>query len=285
MTLQQLENTPSWEWPPEARSLLLATLRDERAPASDRLLAADLAGDLVVVNDELASVLVDVLQSAAQPPDMRARAAISLGPALEDADTMGFDDEDSEGGAAISESTFKRIQTTLRRVYMDGTAPEDVRRKALEGSVRAPQPWHRDAVAAALASGSAPWTLTAVFCMRFVNGFDREIVKALDSDDEDIFYQAVVAAGEWGLDDGWPHVTALLESESTDKPLLLAAIEAAASIRPEEASAVIDHLLDSDDEDIVDAVEEALAMSQSLADADADEDEDEEEQEEEEEEP
>lgn len=276
MTLQQLENMPSWEWPPEARSLLLATLRDEKAPASDRQLAADLAGDLVVMNDELAAVLVDVLQSAAQPPEVRARAAISLGPALEDADTLGFDEDDFEDSAAISKATCERMQTALRRVYMDGSAPEEVRRKALEGSVRAPQPWHRDAVAAALASGSAPWTLTAVFCMRFVDGFEREIVEALDSDDEDVFYQAVVAAGEWGLDEAWPHVTALLESEPTDKALLLAAIEAAASIRPEEASAVLDPLLDSDDEEIVDAVEEALAMSQSLVDADADEDEEEE---------
>jgi HEAT repeat protein len=116
--------------------------------------------------------------------------------------------------------------------------------------------------------------------MRFVNGFEREIVEALDSDDEDVFYQAVVAAGEWGVEEGWPHVTTLLESEATDKPLLLAAIEAAASIRPDEASAVLDHLLDSDDEDVVDAVEEALAMSQSLADADADENEEDDEEDE-----
>jgi HEAT repeat protein len=271
MTLQQLEDTPSWEWPPEARSLLLATLRDEKAPESDRLIAADLAGDLVVMDDEVAAVLVDVLQSAAESPDVRASAAIALGPALEEADTLGFDEDGSDDGSAISRAAVERIQTALRRVYTDGNAPEKVRRKALEGSVRAPQPWHRDAVAAALASGNAAWTLTAVFCMRFVQGFEEQIVEALDSEDDEIFYQAVSAAGEWGVEEAWPYVTALLESDSTNKVLLLAAIEAAATIRPDEASEVLDHLLDSDDEDIVDAVGEALAMAEGLGDDDEEE--------------
>jgi uncharacterized protein (UPF0147 family) len=268
MTLQQLENMPSWEWPPEARSLLLATLRDEKAPASDRLIAADLTGDLVVMDDEVAAVLVDVLQNAEESPDVRASAAIALGPALEEADTLGDDEDDFDDGPSISRAAVERIQTVLRRVYTDGSAPETVRRKALEGSVRAPQPWHSDAVAAALASGSAAWRLTAVFCMRFVQGFESQIVEALDSEDDEIFYQAVSAAGEWGVEEAWPYVTALLESESTDKALLLAAIEAAATIRPDDAPEVLGHLLDSDDEDIAGAVQEALAMAEGLRDDD-----------------
>ena len=39
MNLHDLESTPSWEWPDDARNLLLATLRDERAAATDRHLA------------------------------------------------------------------------------------------------------------------------------------------------------------------------------------------------------------------------------------------------------
>ena len=49
-----------------ARLAAAARLFNEKAPASDRLIAADLSGDLVVMNDELAAVLMDVLQSAAQ---------------------------------------------------------------------------------------------------------------------------------------------------------------------------------------------------------------------------
>ena len=38
------------------------------------------------------------------------------------------------------------------------------------------------------------------------------------------------------VDTAWSHITALVASGKTDKPLLLAAIEAVASIRPQEAA-------------------------------------------------
>jgi hypothetical protein len=63
----------------------------------------------------------------------------------------------------------------------------------------------------------------------------------------------------------WPHIVGLLASESIDKPLLLAAIEALAAIRPDEAPEILGDLLDSDDEDVVDAVQEALAIAEGLA--------------------
>ena len=74
-------------------------------------------------------------------------------------------------------------------------------------------------------------------------------------------YQAVCGAGNWEIDAAWPHVAAFISSEATDKDILLAAIEAAVLIRPPEASEIIAPLLDSDDQDIVDAVYEALAMT------------------------
>jgi hypothetical protein len=45
--------------------------------------------------------------------------------------------------------------------------------------VRAPQDWHENAVGSAYASGDDTWKLTAVFCMRFVRGFDGQIVEEL----------------------------------------------------------------------------------------------------------
>jgi hypothetical protein len=91
------------------------------------------------------------------------------------------------------------------------------------------------------------WRLTAVFCMRFVRGFDEQILEALDSRNPDIHYEAVCAAGAWEVDAAWPHIAALVTSGETDKPLLLAAIEAVASIRPREAAEILDDLTDSDD--------------------------------------
>ena len=111
-------------------------------------------------------------------------------------------------------------------------------------------------------SDDEDWRLTAVFCMRFVRGFDEQILEALDSENPEIHYEAVCAAGTWGVDAAWPHVTSLITSGETDKPLLLAAIEAVGSIRPRMAAAVLHDLADSDDEDIVEAVLEATAIAE-----------------------
>ena len=93
---------------------------------------------------------------------------------------------------------------------------------------------------------------------------------SLDSKNPDIHCEAVLAAGNWEVDAAWPHVVALVTSEETDKALLLAAIEAVASIRPHEAAEILDDLADSDDEDIVAAVHEAMAMTEGPAGEDDD---------------
>ena len=128
--------------------------------------------------------------------------------------------------------------------------------------MRASQDWHPHAIRAAYASDDEVWRLTAVFCMQFVRGFDEQILEALDSRNPDIQYEAIVAAGNWEVAAAWPHVAALVTARETEKPLLLAAIDAAASIRPQEAFVLLDDLADSDDEDIADAVHEALAMAE-----------------------
>ena len=104
--------------------------------------------------------------------------------------------------------------------------------------MRAPKDWHAGAIRAAYASGDDEWQLTAVFCMRFIKGFDELIVEALANKSPDIYYEAVLAAGNWGIKAAWPHVVAHMSSNETPKPLLLAAIEAVPSIRPEEAAEI-----------------------------------------------
>ena len=270
MNVNTLKDIPPWDWPEGTGKQLLDILRDDRATESERLLAVELAGDFTVVNDELADALVSVLQRADTSEKIRGQAAISLGPVLEHVDTEGFEDADD---CPITEPTFRRIQESLRRLYLDGKVPKEVRRRVLEASVRAPQDWHRDAIRAAFASDDEAWRLTAVFCMRFIRGFDEQILEALDSKNPDTHYEAVLAAGNWEVDAAWPHVAALVTSGDTDKSLLLAAIDAVASIRPHEAAAILQDLADSDDEDIVAAVDEAMTMAHGLSDEDKDDDE------------
>ena len=268
--LEMLQQVPPWEWPEEAGQLLLDVLCDEQAPEADVCLAAELAGEMADIDDDIARALLSVVVRNDKPVAVRAAAAIALGPALELADE-GFDELSV---APISEALFHEIQAELQRIYTAAEVPKDVRRRVLETSVRAPQAWHHGAVRAAYASNDAEWRLTAVFCMRFINGFEKSILEALASDDPVIEYEALVAAGNWGIAEAWPHIAALLQSESIEKPLLLAAIEAAASVDPSAAPELLGDLMDADDEEIADAAYEAIALLQAAEEAEAADDDD-----------
>ena len=272
MDLKTLKDTPPWDWPEGAGKMFLEILRDDQADESDRLLAAELAGDFTVINDDLVDALLSILLSGVESEELRCKAVISLGPALEHAETDGFEDPSD---VPITEQTFHMIQESLRQLYMDANVPKNVRRWILEASVRAPQDWHQDAVRAAYSSDDEDWKLTAVFSMRFVRGFGDQILEALESADPDVHYEAVCAAGNWEVDAAWPHITTLVTSKETEKPLLLAAIDAVASIRPREAGGILVDLTDSDDEDIAEAAYEAMAMAEGVSDEEYDDGDDE----------
>jgi hypothetical protein len=267
MDLKMLAEAPPWEWPGDAGETILESLGDRDADQDERLLAAELAGDFVVIDDELAMALVSLAEDGEEPGELRGQAAISLGPALEHVDTFGFEDEDD---IVITEEVTVHIQRSLEALHGDDRAPAEVRRHALEASVRAPQDWHREAISRAYSRAETDWKRTAVFCMRFVRGFDEAIVESLESPDAVTHGQAILAAANWELEVAWPHVAALLYSEGIDKSLLLAAIEAVPLLRPREASVLLAPFVDSEDEDIVDAVQEAREMTGGLLDEEPD---------------
>jgi hypothetical protein len=262
MDLKTFLDTPPWDWPRDAGRTFWRILVDQRASESDRLVAAELAGDFTVINNDLAEVLLTIAGSADEPELLRAKAAISLGPILEQADADGFEDPDD---ISITEGTFHNIQDSLEKVYRDKSTPKDVRRRILEASVRAPQTWHEDAIRHAYSSGDKEWLLTAVFSMRWVRGFDDQILQALKNEDPEISYQAVIAAGNRELDGAWPHIVKLVHDAHSSKPLLLAAIGALSAIRPAEARDIFEDLAESDDEEIAEAVTEAMAEIEAMA--------------------
>ena len=258
MKLATLAAIPPWEWPVGTDEKLLEVLQDDKATEADRLLAAELAGEISVTSDALVGALLSTLGSPARSDEVRAKAAISLGPVLEEADIEAFE---GDGDPPISEATFNRARESLRALYLDEGLATEVRRRILEASVRAPQDWHAEAIRAAYASGDDDWKLTAVFCMRFVAGFDEAILEALDNADLEVRREAVLAAGAQEVKGAWERIAGLLTSAETEKELLLAAIEAVAALRPRQARKMLEELRTSDDEEIVDAVEEALAMA------------------------
>src|ERR1700741_3010142 len=268
MDLKTLLDTPPWDWPTDAGRMFRKILIDQRADESDRLVAAELAGDFTVIDDDLVDTLLTVVRSADEPEQLRAKAAISLGPVLEQADLDGFEDPDD---VPITERTFRNIQDSLEKVYRDNRNSQEVRRRSLEASVRAAKTWHQDAIKSAYSSGDKEWMLTAVFSMRWVRGFDHQILMALKSDDPEIRYQAVNAAGNWELDAAWSDIVELVNDAHSPKPLLLAAIGAVGSIRPAEAREILVDLADSDDEEIAEAVDEVMAAAEVPSDEEHDE--------------
>ncbi len=252
MDLKSLKDTPPWHWPEDADQMISEVLRNDSADASDRLLAAALAGGYTVINDELVEELLSVLINDDLSENLREQAAVSLGPILERADTDGFDGFDA---VPIEEETFHVIRSILRRLYFDAEVPQTLRRRVLEAAVHAPETWHENAVRAAYAVDNLAWKRTAVFSMRWVRGFERQILEAMKSKDRELRCHAIYAAGNWGLDKAWKQIARLLISRRTHKSLLLAAIDAAVFIRPEEAETLLDDLAaDSEDGDIIEAV-------------------------------
>jgi hypothetical protein len=278
MAIHDLAARLPHDWPSDVDAEILATLKDREALPFDRLLATELAGDLIVMNDSLAEELLRILGSQDEPETLRGQAAISFGAALEEAHLEGIDDRYSP---CVSGPMLNRAREALRSHYRDPGVPKEVRRRALEASVRAPEPWNAGAVRAAYRDSDREWRLTAVFCMRFVEGFDEGIVEALESDDPDILYQAVLAAGGWGVPDAWPFVRRMVltaasggvllpDDPDADRSLLVAAMDAVASIRPLEAAETLSGIIDSDDEDLSEAAPDALEMVQGSWDEDED---------------
>lgn len=263
MNIRVLAQQEPWQWPEDSSQIILETLQDPKIDAADRLLAAELAGDLVAMNNELARTLLDTAGNSQESEELRSQAAISLGPVLELADIDEFDDPDS---IPISETMFRTITERLSELFKDQSQPRQVRRSILEASVRAGQEWHLEAIQQAYESPDRDWRLTAVFCMRFVRGFESRIMESLESDNEDIHYHAVIAAGNWEVDQAWPHIAALAESLDTEKSLRLAAIEALGTLRPHESGDILFELLSDEDEDVVDAASEAVSMSSLFLD-------------------
>jgi uncharacterized protein (UPF0147 family) len=128
MDLKALYDKPPWEWPEGADKVILGALRDDGADKSDRILAAALAGNSVIVNDELVDVLLSILRNGGVPENLRDQAAISLGPALEleYADIDGFEEPDA---VPITKQTFRKIQEALRKLYADTGVPKNVRHR------------------------------------------------------------------------------------------------------------------------------------------------------------
>lgn len=77
MKLKTLSRIPPWEWPDGTDEMLLEVLSDRNVAYSERLLAAEMAGDYTVVNDKLAEALLAILRSADEPEAVQGAMVMS----------------------------------------------------------------------------------------------------------------------------------------------------------------------------------------------------------------
>jgi hypothetical protein len=246
MRMEDLANTPPFDWPKDVGARIGAVLRDGEAPPLERLLAAELAASSIAMSDALAEELLRILKSPDEPDSLRSRAARAFGPAIREAEeiegpdweqrprwtrhlepsagsdvigtpdwiarideTAGLEDEDVWRAQSLSWSMLETVKAALRSCYRDPSVPTEVRQRALTSSIHAAELWHVAAVRAAYYDGEPEWRLTALSCMRVMGGFEREIVESLESDDARILCLALLAAGDRCLDEAWPHVLEL----------------------------------------------------------------------------
>jgi len=257
MNLNDLQNTPVWDWPESARETILRALKNRAGPLEERLLAAELAYDVSPDHDDVVSGLTEVVGEPDAPEELRARAALAIGPALETAH-LGVA---SDAGEALSDAVFRKAQKALKRIYDNTSESNEVRRCVFEAMVRAPEDWHKAAIREAYDREGDGWQRSAVFAMRFVPGFKDEILEALESEDEEVLFNAICAAAERDVRDAWPYIEELVGDETTTKEILIAAIDATPMLAP-DADAVneaLEPLLMNDDEEIVEAATEAMS--------------------------
>ena len=104
--------------------------------------------------------------------------------------------------------------------------------------------------------------LTAVFSMRWVRGFDDQILEALKSATLRSI-RGSRSGRQLGTGRGLDPYRGNRPGASAPKALRLAAIGAVANIRPAEARSILEDLADSGDEEIAEAALDAIAMAEA----------------------
>jgi hypothetical protein len=229
------------------------------------------------MDDDMARALLALVRG--DPAEEAAgAAAIALGPALEEC-SVEYDEglaealPGLEGEVIISREVYTDVRQTLEAVYRDAGRPVEVRLRALEAAVRAPQPWQVDATRAASLSDDLSWQQTAVFCMGYLGGFDEAILKALKSDRLQLVREAILAAGNQSLEEAGEGILELAGDEAAEHELRLAAVAALETLDPPGSQELLETLTGGDDEELAQAA--ANTLEERLVFSDLDEDDDE----------
>lgn len=247
--LAALSELGLWEWPRDAHGLVAQGLESD--DTETRLLALESAAESF--DQALLGRVVQLLHGDPEL-DVRAAAAVSLGPALElmsdemFEDDLQDDDLDPEEARELplTLADYRALENDLQGLFNDTEAPPELRRRCLEAAVRSPRPWHEDAIRRALDESGLAWRLTAIFCAGYVQGFRGEICEALDDPSPEVRMEAIRSAGEGEIKELGPEILDLAKDPETLEPLRIASVEALVTLNPPGTEALLDSLSQGD---------------------------------------
>lgn len=191
-------------------------------------------------------------------PDVRAAAALSLGRYL----LLGEYDQIDAGAA-------QRAETALMTAYHAEDQDVWVRRRALEALANGSNDELADMILDAYEEHDDTLRIGAVFAMgRSADPrWNRSVLEELGADDSAMLFEAIRASGELEIEEAVPDLIRLLGDE--DVEIRDAAVWALGRVGGREAWRALKACCNSDDEDLAEAAENALAELEFMAGDDA----------------
>src|SRR5512142_1160658 len=192
--------------------------------------------------------------------DVRAHAISALGRYVFEGEAATYEEWDSHE-TTISPSDYARVSDFLFRIAQDPEEPLETRRYAVEAlAFRSEDADVLDLIEWAYEHRDRRMKVSAIFAMAR-NGDPKwtdYILAELQSDDPEIQYEAVRAAGELGLHEATELLIEIARSRNIRKPLRLLAIYALGETGDERAYPVLDRFTHSRDHDIREVAREAI---------------------------
>lgn len=233
--LSNLTVIPDYEWPSDTDRFLLSVIQDEGVDYQSRLSAVELAGNLSVVNPDLVEEFRKIAENKTEEFELRISAISAMAPIFEEVIKPSYLETvsaiDAEEDIITIDSLTDAVKA-VKEIYFNIKEEEEIRRQALKTAVRVFDDWQIEAVRKAYAEDNVEWKSTAVFCMRYLEGFNKEILESIRSQNSEIKLNAIEAAAKHELVDAWGEVEKVIKYERANIDLLCAAIYAAPVLNP-----------------------------------------------------
>lgn len=245
------------EWPRDSDEILLEIINNNKISMRTRQEAIEFASDLAVVDLKVVRAFCTIIKNSEESYELRSSAISGLSDILAEVSSPEYQAEIKfvdPNEDIIKISDFDEVRQLLQQIFYNKHEIPEIKRRALEVSATLPDIWHSEAIKEAYADGDVAWRLTALYCMRFVDGFEKEICQELLSRNADMQQYALIAVKMKKIASVWPQVRGIIEAERINEDVFYAALEAGIAINPQAMPEILTSLSDFDDPDWQDDV-------------------------------